>query len=116
MPAPSASDPSSSGVGNRGIGHHVGSAEDPVGLEEEGWGDREPQGLGGFEIDDQLELRRLLHGQVGGLGAFQGGGRDSGPQLTDVEQRTLGSSCLFLLAGLARTVPSGTPLSLTFLL
>ena len=27
--------------------------------------------LGGFEIDDELELRRLLHGQVGGLGAFQ---------------------------------------------
>ena len=24
-----------------------------------------------FEIDDELELRRLLHGQVGGLGAFQ---------------------------------------------
>ena len=27
--------------------------------------------LGGFQIDDQLELRRLLDGQIGGLGAFQ---------------------------------------------
>ena len=27
--------------------------------------------LGGFEIDHQLELRRLLDGKVGGLGAFQ---------------------------------------------
>ena len=27
--------------------------------------------LGGFEIDDELKLRRLLDGQVGGLGAFQ---------------------------------------------
>ena len=27
--------------------------------------------LGGLEIDDQLELRRLLDGKIGGLGAFQ---------------------------------------------
>ena len=27
--------------------------------------------LGGFEIDDELELRRLLDGKIGGLGAFQ---------------------------------------------
>ena len=33
--------------------------------------DRQPEGLGGLEVDDQLELRRLLHGQVGGLGTFQ---------------------------------------------
>jgi hypothetical protein len=26
--------------------------------------------LGGFQIDDELELCRLLHGQIGGLGAF----------------------------------------------
>ena len=25
----------------------------------------------GFQIDDELELLRLLYGQVGGLGAFQ---------------------------------------------
>ena len=27
--------------------------------------------LGGFEIDDEFELRRLLHRQIGGLGALQ---------------------------------------------
>src|SRR5262249_47401856 len=31
----------------------------------------EAQHLGGLEIDDQLELGRLLDGEVGGLGAFQ---------------------------------------------
>ena len=30
-----------------------------------------PNLLGCFQIDDELELRRLLHRQVGGLGAFQ---------------------------------------------
>src|SRR5713101_4410501 len=33
--------------------------------------DPQPEGLGGLEVDDQLELRRLLDGQVGGLGAFE---------------------------------------------
>src|SRR5438445_11627527 len=33
--------------------------------------DREPQSLRGLEIDDQLELRCLLHRQIGGLGAVQ---------------------------------------------
>jgi hypothetical protein len=41
MPVPIASDPSSSGVGNRGIGHHAGSADELVVLEEEGWEDGE---------------------------------------------------------------------------
>ena len=27
--------------------------------------------LGGFEIDDQLKLRRLLDGKIGRLGAFE---------------------------------------------
>ena len=27
--------------------------------------------LSGFEVDNQLELRRLLHREIGGLGAFQ---------------------------------------------
>ena len=27
--------------------------------------------LGRFQIDDELKLRRLLHGEIGGLGAFQ---------------------------------------------
>jgi hypothetical protein len=38
-----------------------GSADDFVGLEEEGWGHGEAQGLGGFEVDDQLEFYGLLH-------------------------------------------------------
>src|SRR5262245_65611176 len=33
--------------------------------------DREPQRLRGLEIDDQLELRGLLHREIGGLGSFQ---------------------------------------------
>ena len=33
--------------------------------------DLQPEGLGGLEVDDQLELCGLLDGQVGGLGAFE---------------------------------------------
>ena len=33
--------------------------------------DREAKSLGGLEVDHQLELGRLLDGQVSGLGAFQ---------------------------------------------
>jgi hypothetical protein len=33
--------------------------------------DRQTDSLGGLEVDDQLELRRLLDGQVGGLGALE---------------------------------------------
>jgi hypothetical protein len=33
---------------------------------EERRGDRQAEGLRGLQIDDQLELRGLLHGQVGG--------------------------------------------------
>src|SRR6266481_5492443 len=33
--------------------------------------DRQAEGLGGLEVDDQLELRRLLDGQVRGVGAFE---------------------------------------------
>jgi len=33
--------------------------------------ERQTEGLGGLEIDDQLELRRLLEGEIGGLGAFR---------------------------------------------
>ena len=38
---------------------------------QQGRRDREAEGLGGLEVDDQFELRRLLDGQVAGLGAFQ---------------------------------------------
>lgn len=39
--------------------------------QEEVRGYREPQGLRGFEVDDQLVLRWLLHGKVGGLSTLQ---------------------------------------------
>jgi hypothetical protein len=34
-------------------------------------GYRDPEGLGGLEIDQELKLGGLLHGEVGGLGALQ---------------------------------------------
>ena len=39
--------------------------------EEQGWGHRHPERLGGLEVEDQLELPGLLYGQVRRLGAFQ---------------------------------------------
>jgi hypothetical protein len=48
----------------------AGLPDDLVGLEEECRGDREAERLGGLEIDDQLEFRGLLDGQVPGLGAL----------------------------------------------
>src|SRR5438552_3273495 len=38
---------------------------------QQGLGNRQPERLGRLEVDDQLELRRLFHGKVGGLGAFE---------------------------------------------
>ena len=35
------------------------------------WRDRQADLLGGFEIDDELKLLRLLDGKVSGLGAFE---------------------------------------------
>src|SRR5262245_66642319 len=35
------------------------------------WRNRETDLLGRFQINDELELRRLLDGEVGGLSAFQ---------------------------------------------
>ena len=43
--------------------------------------DRQPERLGGLEVDHQLELRRLFDGQVGGLCAAQHLG-DQGRTLT----------------------------------
>ena len=45
--------------------------DDLIGPQEEGLGNGEPQRLGGLEIDHQLELVRLLDGQVAGLGALE---------------------------------------------
>ena len=40
-------------------------------LEEEQWGDRDAEGLGGLEVDDEIELHGLDHGQIGRLGALE---------------------------------------------
>jgi hypothetical protein len=48
-----------------------GSADDLAGLEEEGWWNGQPKGLGRLQVDDQFELHGLLHGQVRRRGAFQ---------------------------------------------
>ncbi len=60
--------------------------QQPVGLRESRYGhrlddlirplqqrlrDRQAERLGGLEVDDQFELRGLLDGEVGGLGASQ---------------------------------------------
>src|SRR5262249_12930785 len=39
--------------------------------EEQRWGYCDPERLGGLHVDDELELHRLLHRQVGGLGSLQ---------------------------------------------
>jgi hypothetical protein len=44
-------------------------------------GDREAEGLGGLEVDDQLELRRLLDGEVRWPDSFE--------NPIDVERSTL---------------------------
>src|SRR5262249_35830124 len=46
--------------------------------------DREPEGFGGLEVDDQLELGGLLHGHVGGLGGLE--------EVVPVPRRSLGGS------------------------
>src|SRR5262245_49726539 len=51
--------------GQRALLDHV------VGPKEHRLRDRQAEGLGGLEVDDELELGGLLDGQVGGLGASQ---------------------------------------------
>jgi len=45
--------------------------DDLIGPLEERGRDREPERVGGLGVDDQLGLRRLLDGEVGGLGALR---------------------------------------------
>ena len=40
-------------------------------MEEDSWGNGEVNGLGSLEVDDQLELGGLLHGEVGWFGILQ---------------------------------------------
>src|SRR5262249_47726423 len=45
--------------------------DDLVGPQQQRRRDREAERLGGLEVDDELELGRLLHRKIGGLGTFQ---------------------------------------------
>src|SRR5262249_33816275 len=65
------------------------------GLEQYVLGDGEPERLGGPEVDHEVELARLLDGQVGGLGAPQ--------NLVYIRRRTP------TVVGYARSVPHQAP-------
>jgi hypothetical protein len=44
--------------------------DDLIRLQQDRLRDRQPERLGGLEVDDQLELLWLLDGEVAGLGTF----------------------------------------------
>ncbi|HYY16230.1 MAG TPA: hypothetical protein VE965_06255 [Gammaproteobacteria bacterium] len=52
----------------RGGAKRRGSADDLVGLEEEGWGDRQAQRLGRLEVDGERKLGGLLDREIPWLG------------------------------------------------
>src|SRR5262249_3910303 len=47
------------------------SLDQLVGADKHGAGNDEAEGFRGLEVDDEVELGRLLHGQVGGLGPLE---------------------------------------------
>src|SRR3989442_15540208 len=47
------------------------SLDDLVGPDQQRLGNRQAERPGGLEVDDQLELGRLLDGEIGRLGAFE---------------------------------------------
>ena len=49
------------------------SLDDLVGAGEQRWRHGQAERVGGFQIDDQLELGRLLHREIGQLGTLQYG-------------------------------------------
>jgi hypothetical protein len=55
-------------VGER---HAHGLLDDLIRQRQQGRRDREAERLGRLEVDDQLELGRLLDGEIAGFGAFQ---------------------------------------------
>jgi hypothetical protein len=59
------------GVCCKGLDSPLTSADHVGRLEEEDWGDGQAERLGGLEVNQQLELHRLLDRQIGRLGAFQ---------------------------------------------
>ena len=63
--APRAMDSTSRVHDDRRLADHL------VRLEQDHGRQREPKGLRGLEVDDELELHRLLHGQVRRLGTLQ---------------------------------------------
>src|SRR6266540_4482209 len=60
------------------------SFDDLVGTGQHRLRNRQPDRLGGFEIDDQLELRRLLHGKVCRLRALEDLVHVDGRALVDI--------------------------------
>src|SRR5215831_10402837 len=55
---------------HRGAGQHA-LFDDLIRPPQHRLRDRQAERLGGFEVDDQLELSRLLDGEVGGLSALE---------------------------------------------
>jgi hypothetical protein len=49
----------------------AGSFDDLIRPQQQRRRDGEAEGLRGFEVDDELEFRRLLDGEIGGLGSLK---------------------------------------------